>query len=69
MVEWTQQGADLVFTHTYTTLSPHREAATARRARVKALRGQVAAKQAELGELDAWYNQLLDGFEDRCRVR
>jgi hypothetical protein len=32
------------------------------------LREAVAAAEAELKELDAWYNQLLDAFEERCKV-
>ncbi len=28
----------------------------------------MAGQEAELKELDAWYNQLLDAFEDRCKV-
>lgn len=55
-------------THTHTYINNHREAAAARQRRVSSLRKQVAVKQAELGELDAWYNHLLDTFEDRCKV-
>lgn len=32
------------------------------------LRDLVAGEEAELRELDGWYNQLLDAYEDRCKV-